>query len=298
MEQNGTHHEHKETKTRGQKLRSLFIRYLTIFIGAFIYTVGLDLFLVPNNIIDGGVTGIALMLSTLTGLPFGLFFLCVNLLFLYWGYKQIGKSFTIGTFFAIVCVSSLASYVKSLPPVTTDLFLSAVFGGMVLGIGVGLIIRSNASLDGTEIVAIIQDKKTAFSVGEIVMFLNLFILSTAGFVYSWNSAMYSLVVYFVAYKMMDLMITGLDESKQIMIVTSEPDEVAAALMQRLGRGVTILYGAGGYLREDKLILYSVITRLEISKAKDLILEHDPNAFITICDVHDVVGGQFGKKSIH
>ncbi len=288
----------KKHKGKGAVFSMHLIRYITIFIGAIIYTIGLDLFLMPNDIIDGGVTGISLMFSTLTGLPFGVFFLCVNLPFLYWGYTQIGKSFTLGTFFAILSVSILASYIKDLPPVTTDLFLSAVFGGMVLGIGVGLIIRSNASLDGTEIIAIIQDRRTSFSVGEIIMFLNLFILGSAGFVYSWNSAMYSLVVYFVAYKMIDLMITGLDESKQIMIVTSEPDEIASALMQRLGRGVTILYGAGGYLREDKLILYSVITRLEISKAKELILEHDPNAFITIGDVHDVVGGQFSKRSIH
>ena len=130
------------------------------------------------------------------------------------------------------------------------------------------------------------------------MFFNLFILGAAGFVYNWNSAMYSLIVYFIAYKMMDVMITGLDESKGVMIISTEPDRIAEALMFRLGRGVTILHGEGGYYRDEKRILYSVITRLEITKIKDIVYEIEPNAFVTITDVYDVLGGQFGKISIH
>lgn len=285
-------------RSKIRRIREIFFRVLLIFVGASIYTAGLDLFLVPNNTIDGGVTGLSLMAATLTGLPFGMFFIVINLPFLYLGYKQIGKSFTLATLLAVVIVSILSEYIKGLPPITTDPFLSAVFGGIILGIGVGLIIRSNGSLDGTEIVAIILDKKTTFSVGEIIMFFNLFILGAAGFVYNWNSAMYSLIVYFIAYKMMDVMITGLDESKGVMIVSSEPERIAEALMFRLGRGVTILHGEGGYLHDEKRILYSVITRLEITKIKDIVYEIEPNAFITITDVYDVMGGQFSKKSIH
>ncbi len=286
---------HKKEKTR---VRDFILRLLLIILGSFIYTTGLDLFLVPNNTIDGGVTGISLMASSMTGLPFGLFFVVINLPFLYLGYKQIGKSFTIATMVAVGCVALFSAYLKAMTPVTTDPFLSAVFGGIILGLGVGLIIRCSGSLDGTEIVAIIMDKKTSFSVGEIIMFFNLFILGAAGFVYNWNSAMYSLIVYFIAYKTMDVMITGLDESKGVMIVTSEPEAMTESLMFRLGRGVTILHGEGGYMKEPKKILYSVVTRLEVTKMKDIVYEIDENAFITITDVHDVLGGQFGKKSIH
>lgn len=161
-----------------------------------------------------------------------------------------------------------------------------------------MIIRNGGSLDGSEIVAIIFDKKSSFSVGEIVMFLNLFILGAAGFVYSWNSAMYSLIAYFIAYKMIDITITGLEESKGVMIITDYPDEISEVLTKRLGRGVTVLFGEGGYSKQPKKVLYSVVTRLEITKLKDVVYENDENAFITISDVHDVFGGQFGKKTIH
>ena len=289
----------KEKSSKGQvNTKEVILRYALIVLGALIYTFGLETFLVPNHTIDGGVAGLSLMASSITGLPFGIFFVIINLPFLYLGYQQIGKSFTINTLLGVVCVAIFSPFFHGVSPSTNDPFLGAVFGGIILGIGVGLIIRCNGSLDGTEIVAIIFDKKTSFSVGEIIMFINLFILGTAGFVYNWNSAMYSLIVYFIAYRMMDVMIKGLDESKGVMIVTNYPDEIASALMSRLGRGVTFFYGEGGYLKERKRILYSVITRLEMTKTKAIVYEHDPQAFITITDVYDVFGGQFGKKSIH
>lgn len=290
--------EVSETNHGSKPIWERIFRLIMIVIGAMIYVVGLELFLIPNNTIDGGVTGIALMLSTITGVPFGAYFVGINLPFLYLGYKHIGRSFTYQTLWGVVCVAVFSSLFHYARPITDDPFLAAIYGGIILGLGVGLIIRSNGSLDGTEIVAIILDKKISFSVGEIIMGFNLFILGTAGFVYSWNSAMYSLIVYFIAYKMMDLVIKGLDESKGVMIVTNYPDEVSQALMNRLGRGVTILYGEGGYLKEEKRVLYSVISRLEMTKIKDVIYEEDPKAFVTISDVYDVFGGQFTKKSIH
>ena len=176
-------------------------------------------------------------------------------------------------------------------------FLGAIFGGIILGIGVGLIIRNGGSLDGSEIVAIIFDKRSTFSVGEIVMALNLIILGAAGFVYSWNSAMYSLIAYFIAYKMIDITITGLDESKGVLIITDAENSknIADALNANLNRGVTIMYGEGGYLKQPKHVLYSVVTRLEIMRLKNTVYEVDPSAFITIQDVHDVFGGRFTKN---
>ncbi|MDF2875399.1 MAG: hypothetical protein K0R22_2082, partial [Sporomusa sp.] len=239
-------------------------KYAMLFFGAIITAVGLEIFLVPNNIIDGGIVGLSIMASHLSGLPLSLFLVLLNLPFLYLGYVQIGKTFAISTLFSILSLSYWVSVFHPIPGLTNDLFLAAVFGGIIIGIGVGLIIRYGGSLDGTEIVAIILDKRTSFSVGEIIMFFNLFILTSAGLVFTWDKAMYSLVAYFIAFKVIDVVIEGLDESKAVMIVSDRPDEIADALMARLGRGVTVLHGEGGYTKERKDVLYSVITRLEMA----------------------------------
>lgn len=273
-------------------------KYLMLFLGAIITAIGLEIFLVPNNIIDGGVIGISIMLSHITHLPLSLFIVVLNLPFLYLGYMQIGKTFTFSTLFAVLSLSYWVSFFLPIPGVTQDLFLAAVFGGIVIGVGVGLIIRYGGSLDGTEIVAIILDRRTSFSVGEMVMFMNLFILGSAGLVFGWNNAMYSLVAYFIAAKVIDVVIEGLDESKGVMIVTDNPEEIADALMARLGRGVTVFHGEGGYTGEPKKVLYSVVTRLEVAKLKLIVQEKDENAFVTISDVHDVMGGRVKKKAIH
>ena len=211
---------------------------------------------------------------------------------------QIGKNFAISTLFALTSLSIWVSVLLPIPGFTNDVFLAAIFGGIILGIGVGLIIRYGGSLDGTEIVAIILDKRTGFSVGEIIMFFNIFIIGSAGLVFSWDKAMYSLIAYFVAYKLIDITIEGLDESKGVMIVSDHPHEIAEVLMARLGRGVTILHGQGAYTGEAKQVLYSVITRLEIAKLKIIIQEIDENAFVTINEVHDVMGGKVKKRAIH
>lgn len=284
-------------KHKHYRLR-LIEKYLFLFIGSIIAAVGLEIFLVPNNIIDGGVVGISIMTSHLTGLPLSLFLIIFNIPFLYIGYNQIGKTFALSTLFSILSLSYWVSVFHPIPGLTHDVFLAAIYGGVIVGLGVGLIIRYGGSLDGTEIVAILFDKRSSFSVGEIIMFFNLFILSIAGLVFSWDKAMYSLVAYFVAYKVIDITIAGLDESKAAMIISDKPDEIADALMARLGRGVTIINGAGGYTRENKQILYAVITRLEMAKLKAIVDEHDISAFVTINDVHEVMGGRFKKRNIH
>ena len=273
-------------------------KYLTLFAGAILAAIGLEIFLVPNQIIDGGIIGIGIMGSHMTGIDLSVFVVALNLPFLYIGYKQIGKSFALATLFSIVSLAGWVYILYPVPELTQDLFLAAVFGGIILGLGVGLIIRNGGSLDGTEIMAILLDKKSGFSVGEIIMFFNLFILSSAGLVFSWEKAMYSLVAYFIAFKVIDITIEGLDESKGVMIVTDNPDEIAEALMARLGRGVTVLHGAGGFTGEPKKVLYSVVTRLEIAKLKMIVYEKDEGAFVTIQEVHDVLGGRVKKKAIH
>ena len=224
----------------------LLKQYCFLFIGSILYAIGLEIFLVPNQIIDGGMTGISILLSHITGVPLSVFLVILNIPFLYIGYKQIGKSFAFATLFSISSLSYWVAYFIPIPELTNDLFLAAVFGGIVVGIGVGFIIRYGGSLDGTEIIAIIMDKKTGFSVGEIVMFFNLVILASAGLVFGWDKALYSLVAYFVAFKMIDITIEGLDETKGVIIVSDNPDQISEALLARLGRGVTVLYGEGAF----------------------------------------------------
>ena len=273
-------------------------KYLVLIIGSLIYSAGLEIFLVPNNIIDGGIVGISIMASYLTGIPFGVYMLVLNLPFLYLGYKQIGKTFAISTIISIIALSIFSEFLEPVPQITQDYFLAAIFGGIIAGAGVGLVIRQGGSLDGTEITAIILDRKTSFSVGEVVMFFNLFILGATGFVFGWDKAMYSLVTYFIISKMIDVVLKGLDESYAVMIVSDEYEEIADALMHRLGRGVTYLHGQGAYTGDDKQVLYCVVTRLEVVKLKEIALEKDETAFVTINPVHDIVGGRFKKKSIH
>jgi uncharacterized membrane-anchored protein YitT (DUF2179 family) len=276
----------------------LIRRIVFIFLGASLVSVGLEIFLVPNRIIDGGIVGISIITSHLTGLPLGIFLTVLNLPFLLIGYKQIGKTFALSTLFGVLIMSVGTSLLHSVQPLTIDPLLAAVFGGIILGVGVGMVIRFGGSLDGTEIVAILFQKKLPFSVGEIVMFLNIFILGSAGFVFGWDHAMYSLIAYYIAYKMIDITIEGFDESKSVWIISDKNKEIGNAILNRLGRGVTYLNGEGGYSGGSKRVIFCVITRLEEAKMKSIVEETDPTAFLAVGNIHDVKGGRFKKKDIH
>ncbi len=258
----------------------------------------MEIFLIPNNIIDGGIVGISIITSYLTKVPVSIYLVVLNIPFLFLGYKQIGKTFVFSSLFAVLSFSFWVSVFHSIPVLTSDILLASVFGGIILGIGVGIIIRYGGSLDGTEMVAIIINKRTSFSVGEMVMFFNVFILSSAGLVFGWDHAMYSLIAYFIAYKVIDIIIEGLDETKAAIIISESGEEIAKAITARLGRGVTFLDGRGGFSHNEKTILYSVVTRLEVSKLKSIIYDKDENAFVTINDVSEVMGGKHKKRSIH
>lgn len=284
--------------TKRNKNLNYVLKVLFLFIGSTLAAIGLEFFLIPNNIIDGGVVGVSIMLSYLSHYPLGLFIFLLNIPFLILGYNHIGKTFVLSTLFSISSLSVWVTILHPLPQLTEDLLLAAVFGGIILGIGVGLIIRYGGSLDGTEIVAIILDKRTGFSVGEIVMFFNLFILTSAGLIFGWDKAMYSLIAYFIAFKMIDITIEGLEETKAAMVISEKSELIAEKVMARLGRGVTFLNGKGGYSGEDRTVLYLVVTRLEVSKLKNIIDEVDENAFVTISEVHEVMGGRIKKRAIH
>lgn len=284
--------------TKRKPYLNYFIKYLFLFIGSILAASGLEFFLIPNNIIDGGVVGISIMLSYLTHYPLGLFIFLLNIPFLILGYNHIGKTFVLSTLFSITSLAIWVTILHPIPGLTEDLLLASVFGGIILGIGVGLIIRYGGSLDGTEIIAIILDKRTGFSVGEIVMFFNIFILSSAGLIFGWNKAMYSLIAYFIAFKMIDITIEGLEETKAVIIISEKSEIIAEKIMARLGRGITFLNGRGGYSGEKRSVLYLVVTRLEVAKLKIIIDEIDDKAFVTISEVHEVMGGRLKKRAIH
>jgi uncharacterized membrane-anchored protein YitT (DUF2179 family) len=281
-----------------KRILRVIMRYAFLFIGSALAATGLEIFLIPNNIIDGGVVGISIISSYLTHIPLGVLVFVLNLPFLFMGYKQIGKTFVISSLFSIVSLSAWVSFLHPIPGITKDVLLASVFGGIILGVGVGIIIRYGGSLDGTEMVAIMVNKKMPFSVGEMVMFFNIFILSSAGLVFGWDKAMYSLIAYFIAFKVIDVTIEGLEEMKAAMIISSNGKEIADAITARLGRGVTFFEGQGAYSNTPRTILYSVINRLEIAKLRTIIYDKDENAFVTISDVSDVMGGKHRKRAIH
>ncbi|WP_042342258.1 YitT family protein [Bacillus timonensis] len=287
---------------RVHKKESVFhrvLRVVMIMIGAGLAATSIELFLIPNKIIDGGIIGISLIVDYLTPsyITFGFLVVVFNLPFMYSGYKQIGKTFMWSSILGIVALAIIETLLHYIQPFDIEPILAAVFGGLLLGTGVGIVIRNGGSMDGTEILSIILTKKLPFSVGEFVMFINIFIFAVAGFVFGIESAMYSVLAYYIAFKTIDAVVEGLDETKAAIVVSDQFDEISDAILHRLGRGTTKLKGRGGYTDEEKEVVYVVVTRLEVTKLKGIIQEIDPNAFITIMDTHEVRGGRF-KSAVH
>lgn len=281
-----------------RSLKSTVMRTLLIVLGAMIVAVALELFLVPNNITDGGITGISIILSYITKWQLGLFLFVINIPFLIIGYKQIGKTFALSTLLGITVMSIGTFLLHPVEAFVKETVLAFVFGGMFLGLGTGLVLRSGGSLDGTEIVAILLSRRSIFSVGEIVMIINVFILCGAGFVFGWDRAMYSIIAYYIATKVIDITIDGLDQSKSVWIISDRIQDIGDAIIHRLGRTVTYLSGEGGFSGEEKKVIFCVITRLEEAKLKEIVNHFDETAFMAVGNIHDVKGGRFKKKDIH
>ena len=273
-------------------------RIFFIIVGSILMGVGIEEFLVPNKVLDGGIVGISIILSHLSGAKLGYFIFLLNIPFFYIGYKQIGKTFTFSTMLGITVLSLTTILLHDVPVFTSDLLLATVFGGIILGIGVGIVLRFGGSLDGTEVLALLFSKRSPFSVGEIIMFFNVFIFISAGFVFSWNRAMYSLIAYFIAFKVIDIVIAFLDESKSVWIISDHSQVIGETILARLGRGVTYLKGEGAYTGDTKKVIFCVINRLEEAKLKTIIEELDPTAFLAVANISEVRGGRFKKIDIH
>ena len=282
------------SSSKNKTLLNNFLSFLLITVGATLAAIALEIFLVPNNIIDGGIIGISIMVSYITKIKLSVLTFVLNIPFLILGYKQLGKSFLIKAAYAMIVLSLLLEELKPVPELTNDVLLATVFGGLLLGIGVGFVIKFGACLDGTEVVAILINKKTSFSVGQVVMFLNFFIYSTAGFLFGWDRALYSILTYFITFKIIDMVSEGFEQAKAAMIITNHGEEIANSIYKHLGRTVTMLEGEG-LISGKKVVLYAVVTRIEIPELKRIVAADDYSAFVIITDVNEIVGKHIKKK---
>lgn len=278
--------------------RSLFSQVLVYFwmiIGAFLAAFSLEVFFLPNNLIDGGIVGVAMIFGNVFGkelIPF--FLILFNLPFLVLAYRSIGKFFLVHMIVANVMFSSFMILIAHFIPFQFhgESLEVVVIGGAILGVGLGLIIREGGCLDGTEILGIIMNRRVGFTVGQVVLVCNIFVFGAAGFVFQdWHPPLMSLITYIVVIKIMDSVIVGLDETKSVLIISSKSKAIADAIIHELGLGLTVMYGRGGYSGDEREILYVIAERLQLAELKELILREDSTAFIAIENLHEVAHGK-------
>ena len=266
-----------------------------ITVGAVIAAFALEEFLVPFTILDGGVVGISMIISQLSGLPLGILTIGLNIPFMILGFKRLGIRFLVKALYAMIIFSVFLSVFENMKAVTEQEILVVVFGGVLLGIGVGLILRYGGCLDGTEIVAMFLSKNTEFSVGQIILFFNIIIYGVAGLLFGPDRALYSLLTYFITSKIIDVVENGMEQGKSVMIITDHGKEIADKIYTQLGRTCTQMEGKGIVSNGKKTVLYCVITRVEVSAIKRIINDSDVSAFMTISDVSEIVGNHIKKK---
>lgn len=270
---------------------------LLILLGILSAAFGLKGFLLSSHFIDGGVTGVSMLLSNVLGWQLALLIPIINVPFIALAYKQIGKAFAIRSVLAITGLSLCLAFVK-FPDVTPDKLLTAVFGGFFIGAGIGLAIRGGAVLDGTEIAALLINRRSdLLKVGDVILILNVAIFSTAAFFLGIESALYSMLTYFAASKTIDFLIHGVEEHTALLIMSEKNQEIRHAIIRCLQRGVTVFKGRGGLTYDDQDILFCVVTRLEIGRVKSVVREYDPEAFILVQALADAEGGVV-KKHVH
>lgn len=267
--------------------------FVWIIVGAFFAAVSIRIFLLPNQLIDGGIVGVALILARLFGDNYLSYFLILlNIPFLHLAYTYIRRTFVIHMGAAVLVFAGFLFVLEYAPHFIGDPLEVIVIGGAILGIGVGLIIRHGGCLDGTEILAILINRRKGFTVGQVVLFINVFIFGAYGWIFQdWHIAIRSLITYIVAFKMIDLVIVGLDELKSVLIISSKPKELGEVIMKELGLGLTIMHGRGGFSGESREILFIIVERLDLAELKDIILREDPAAFMAIENLHEVVYGK-------
>ncbi|MGN1152740.1 MAG: YitT family protein [Candidatus Gastranaerophilaceae bacterium] len=282
-------------KTKKELFKEIVNQLMWLTIGAIIVAFALESFMLPHKIFDGGVIGVAMMLNCITHIQLGILIFVINLPFMLLAFKKLGIRFVLQTFYAVSALAIATNFIHW-EIATKDSLLAPVFGGIILGAGVGLILKNNASLDGTEIMSINLSQKFSFmTVGEFLMGFNLFIYMAAGVMFGWDKAMYSIMTYFIASKTIDVVMEGFNSSKSVRIVSDYHREVGASIMKELDVSVTYIKSKGGYSGSDKVLTFCVVSRLEMAKLKRLVRDIDPKAFIVVENVHEVEGVRVKKK---
>lgn len=288
--------------------RHLIQDILWIVVGICCATIGLEAFIVPNNLLDGGVTGVSLILAKLFNLDVSIFIFLINIPFILLGYKQVSKIFAIKTFTAIITLSGvlLLLHAFHFPTATKDKLLIAVFGGFFLGAGIGFAMRGGSVIDGTEVLALYLTRKTSMQVGEIILLINILIFSVAAILNGIETALYSILTFMAASKTVDFLTNGIEEYTGVVIISEHSDKVRKAIIAQLGRGVTIYNGKRGLRGKkamesglnDRDILYTVVTKLELTKVKNIVQEIDEGSFMTTHSISSVKGGMVKERKLH
>lgn len=288
----------KTAQSSSKSLVTEAIYFTWIFFGAALAAFAIQVFLIPNRLIDGGIVGVAMICGKIFGNSYiPLFILLFNLPFLVLAYRFIGKSSLIHMLIAVFLFAISMVFFERIWPAEFhgEALEVVVIGGAVLGFGIGLIIRSGGCLDGTEILGIIVNKRTGFTVGQTVLACNIIIFGAAGFVFQdWHPPLLSLIMYMVAIKVMDTVIVGLDETKSVLIISAKSKEITESIIHELGLGLTIMYGRGGYSGDEREILYVIVERLQLADLKVLINREDPSAFVAVENLHEVANGNHSK----
>ncbi|MBI9033284.1 MAG: YitT family protein [Bacteroidales bacterium] len=291
----------KNVKIKKVEISHLLTEILFVLIGVFAAGFGLKGFLLPNGFIDGGVTGMSLIAAELSVIPFPVLLVLINLPFLIIGYKSIGKQFAIRSVVAIILLAFVVHYVPY-PTITNDKLLIAVFGGFFLGAGIGMAIRGGAVLDGTEVLAVFVGRKTSLTIGDVILLFNVVIFLFGAYVFSIEIALYAMLTYLAASKTVDFIVDGVEEYIGVTIISDFSDEIRVAIIENLGRGCTVYSGKKGYAKKgaelkETDIVYSLITRLELSKLKTEIDKIDDKAFLIMHMVKDARGGVIKKRPL-
>jgi uncharacterized membrane-anchored protein YitT (DUF2179 family) len=295
-------------KTFRQTIFLHLVNLAGMTVGAFLAALAIRMFLIPNNLIDGGVIGLSLILGRLYSSEYiSLYLILLNIPFIFLAWKYIRRSFVFYMFSAIIFFAFFLSYLDQVTSFGADPLEAIVIGGAILGAGAGMIIRYGGCTDGTEILAILINRRKGYTVGQVILFINVFIFGFYGWKFNdWHIALRSLMTYIVAFKTMDLVIAGLEELKSVLIMTKEPESLAKVITRDLGLGLTLIKGRGGFSGEDRDILFIILERLDLAELKEIVLREDPAAFIAIENLHEVAYGKTAKiavrkknkKSIH
>ncbi|GAA0530980.1 YitT family protein [Chitinophaga japonensis] len=273
-----------------------------ITIGVLLAAVGLKCFLLPNGFLDGGVTGISLLINRLTGISISLLLVVINIPFILLAYKQLSLGFTLKALAAIVGLAAALVFIK-MPVVTNDKLLIAIFGGFFLGAGIGMSVRGGAVLDGTEVLALFINRKTVLSVGEVIMYFNILIFGVAAVLINIETAMYAMLTYLSASKTVDFIIQGFEEYIALTVISPESELIRKTLTLKLRKGVTVFKGKSGFGKRGQVdteidIVYTVVTRLEVHRIIDEIEKIDGKAFIVQHNINDTKGGMIKRRATH